>query len=67
MTPSRLTDRIRELTARAIVAERLPADQGWKPTAQETNLTTLMAMAKRIMAATPDTVIPPDNDFFLSH
>ncbi|KAK5123600.1 hypothetical protein LTR85_002638 [Meristemomyces frigidus] len=48
-------------------AERLPSHLGWKPTVQETNLTTLMAMAKRVMAATPDTVIPPDSDFFIGH
>ncbi|KAK5134439.1 hypothetical protein LTR08_006486 [Meristemomyces frigidus] len=48
-------------------AERLPTHLGWKPTAQETNLTTLTAMAKRVMAATPDTVVPPDSEFFKAH
>jgi hypothetical protein len=47
--------------------ERLPTFLGWTPRKEETNLTTLMAVAKRVMAATPDMVVPPDNFFFLGH
>jgi len=47
--------------------ERLPTFLGWTPRKDETNLTTLMAVAKRVMAATPDMVVPPDNFFFLGH
>lgn len=42
-----------------IATERLPTSLGWMPRALETNLTTLMPMAKRVQAATPATVVAP--------
>jgi len=43
--------------------ERLPYAEGWTTRTEETNLTSLGAMAQKVMAATPAFALPPGFDF----
>lgn len=46
-----------------IEEQRLPYAEGWSPRLNETNLPSLDAMSKKVMAATPGFSLPPGFDF----